>query len=166
MFLDLVDSWISSWTIGNWSILFFIIFLIVGVFFLVKCCDIFVDSAASIAKKAHVSPLVIGLTIVAFGTSLPELVTSVIAARKGSTDIAIGNIVGSNIFNYLFVIGTTALIAPVGFASKFCIDAIVAIAAAVLLWVCVAHKRKLTRIGGVIMILCYAGYFAYLIVNI
>ncbi len=143
-----------------------ILLVIIGGVMIIFGSNFTVDSASEIAKVFGVSDALIGLTIVAFGTSLPELVTSVIAARKGSTDIAIGNIVGSNIFNYLFVIGTTALIAPVGFASKFCIDAIVAIAAAVLLWVCVAHKRKLTRIGGVIMILCYAGYFAYLIVNI
>lgn len=124
MFLDLVDSWISSWTIGNWSILFFIVFLIVGVFFLVKCCDIFVDSAASIAKKAHVSPLVIGLTIVAMGTSCPELAVSasdsisalVDSISTGTTiqaNIAMGNVVGSNICNILLVLGLSIIFTPI-----------------------------------------------------
>ena len=83
------------------------------------------------------SERLIGLTIVAFGTSLPELVTSVTAAIKGKADIAVGNIVGSNIFNILFVVGTSALITPVAYAPEFLTDGIVCIAAAVLLWICV-----------------------------
>ena len=124
MFLDFVDSWISSWTIGNWSILFFVIFLILGVFFLVKCCDFFVDSAAAIAKKAHVSPLVIGLTIVAMGTSCPELAVSasdsisalVDSISTGTTiqaNIAMGNVVGSNICNILLVLGLSIIFTPI-----------------------------------------------------
>lgn len=124
MFLDLVDSWISTWTIGNWSILIFIVFLAIGVFFLVKFCDIFVDSAASIAKKAHVSPLVIGLTIVAMGTSCPELAVSAsdsisaLVDSIGATDpvhanIAMGNVVGSNICNILLVLGLSCIFTPI-----------------------------------------------------
>lgn len=124
MFLDLVDSWISTWTIGNWSILIFIVFLAIGVFFLVKFCDIFVDSAASIAKRAHVSPLVIGLTIVAMGTSCPELavsasdsisalVDSIGAAEPVHANIAMGNVVGSNICNILLVLGLSCIFTPI-----------------------------------------------------
>ena len=104
----------------------------------------------------------IGLTIVAFGTSLPELVTSCTAAKKGQTDIAIGNIVGSNIFNILFVAGTTMLITPVQFEKNFLVDGIMAIVAAVLLWVCSARKKKLTKPGGIVMLAVYAVYFAYI----
>lgn len=105
----------------------------------------------------------IGLTIVALGTSLPELVTSVSAGIKGKADIAIGNIVGSNIFNILFVVGTTALITPVVFAPNFIVDTLVALAAGVLLFVCTAKKKKLTRVGGIVMLAAYALYFLYLL---
>ena len=107
----------------------------------------------------------IGLTIVAFGTSLPELVTSVTAAKSGNAGIAIGNIVGSNIFNILFVIGTTALICNVPFESKFLIDSAVAVAAGVILWLGTIRHKELRRPCGVVMLVAYVGYFAYLCMN-
>lgn len=125
-----------------------------------------IDGATYIAKFFGMSDRLIGLTIVALGTSLPELVTSITAARKGNTDIAIGNIVGSNIFNILFVLGTTALIAPVPFESKFIVDGIVCILSAVMLFLLVLNKdRKLKRSGGIIMLISYAAYFVYLLVS-
>ena len=141
-----------------------IILLFVGFAMLIKGADWFVDGSSGIATKFKIPQLVIGLTIVALGTSLPELFTSVIAAKKGKADIAIGNIVGSNIFNILFVVGTSALITPVIFASNFVIDCFVAVAAGVVLWLCVFKNRKLTRTGGMIMLLSYAAYFIYLLV--
>lgn len=134
-----------------------------GLLFVVYGSDVTVDAATAIAKAVGVSQRFIGLTIVALGTSLPELVTSVSAARKGKADIAIGNIVGSNIFNILFVVGTTALITPVVFASNFLIDTAIAAAAGLLLWICVVKDRKLSRQGGILMLLCYGGYFIYLL---
>lgn len=134
-----------------------------GLLFVVYGSDVTVDAATAIAKAVGVSQRFIGLTIVALGTSLPELVTSVSAARKGKADIAIGNIVGSNIFNILFVVGTTALITPVVFASNFFIDTAIAAAAGLLLWICVVKDRKLSRPGGILMLLCYGGYFIYLL---
>jgi cation:H+ antiporter len=125
--------------------------------------DLAVDAASAIAKMLGMSDRLIGLTIVALGTSLPELVTSVAASRKGEADIAIGNIVGSNIFNILFVAGTTALITPVAFEPGFVIDTLIAVAAGVLLWVCVFRKRKLSRLGGGVMLAAYAVYFVYLV---
>ena len=107
----------------------------------------------------------IGLTIVAFGTSLPELVTSVTAAKSGNAGIAIGNIVGSNIFNILFVIGTTALICNVPFESKFLIDSAVAVAAGVILWLGTIRHKELRRPCGGVMLVAYVGYFAYLCMN-
>lgn len=137
---------------------------IIGLVLVVWGSDVTVDAATSLARIFGMSERFIGLTIVALGTSLPELFTSVIAAKKGKADIAIGNIVGSNIFNILFVVGTSALITPVIFASNFVIDCFVAVAAGVVLWLCVFKNRKLTRTGGMIMLLSYAAYFIYLLV--
>ena len=123
-----------------------------------------VTGATAVAESLGVSERFIGLTIVALGTSLPELFTSVSAARKGNADIAIGNIVGSNIFNILFVVGLSGLITTVPFASKFVIDTTVAIATALLLFVCCVKNKKLSRLSGALMLVCYAGYFAYLLV--
>ena len=139
-----------------------IILVIVGVVLIVKGRDIAVAAATKIATAAHLSERFIGLTIVALGTSLPELVTSVTAAKKGKADIAIGNIVGSNMFNILFVVGTTALITPVPFAPNFIIDTIISIAAEVLLFICVLKNHRLNRAGGAVMLAGYVGYFVYL----
>lgn len=140
-----------------------IIFLILGAVGIVWGSDLTVDSASKIASAFGMDDRLIGLTIVAFGTSLPELVTSVTAARKGKADIAIGNIVGSNIFNILFVVGTTALITPVVFQPTFLWDSLVAFLAAVLLWFGVLRDKQLKRPVGVFMLVCYAGYFIYLL---
>ncbi len=138
--------------------------VILGLGMIILGSNMTVDSATEIAAAFGMSDRLIGLTIVAFGTSLPELVTSAIAAKKGSADIAIGNIVGSNIFNILFVLGTASIITAIPFAPNFYIDTVIAVAAAALLWICVANKdRKLKRWGGVTMLLCYAVYFVYLL---
>ena len=136
---------------------------VVGLVLVVWGSDVTVDAATNIAKVIGMSERFIGLTIVALGTSLPELFTSVSAAMKGKSDIAIGNIVGSNIFNILFVVGTTALITPVAFEPNFLIDTIIAIAAGVLLLLCVCKKQKLVRRDGIIMLVCYGAYFVYLL---
>lgn len=125
--------------------------------------DITVDSATKLAKIFGMSERLIGLTIIAFGTSLPELLTSVVAGIKGKADIAIGNIVGSNIFNILFVVGITAVIIPVPFTPNFVTDTLVAAGAAVLLFLCVCKGLKLKRWGGIIMLICYAAYFTWLL---
>lgn len=138
---------------------------IVGLGLIILGSDVTVDAATALAKIFGLSEKFIGLTVVALGTSLPELFTSVIAARKGKADIAIGNIVGSNIFNILFVIGTSALIIPVVFEMSFVIDCLVAVAAGVILWLCVCRKKKLNRLDGIIMLICYAAYFVYLLVK-
>lgn len=145
-----------------WKLL---VFVVLGIALIILGADVSVDAASEIARMIGLSERFIGLTIVALGTSLPELCTSVVAATRGKADLAIGNIVGSNIFNILFVVGTTALIIPVPFNPAFLIDTAVALGAAALLWVCVLPKKKLTRIGGVLMLAGYAGYFAYLMVK-
>lgn len=141
-----------------------IVMLVAGVAGIVLGSDLTVDNASKIAAALGMDDRLIGLTIVAFGTSLPELVTSITAATKGKADIAIGNIVGSNIFNILFVVGATALITPVAFKSSFLIDSVVAIAAGVLLWIGVWKEQKLKRPVGIIMLVAYAAYFIYLLV--
>lgn len=136
---------------------------VLGLALIIWGSDVTVDAATTLAKMFGMSERFIGLTIVALGTSLPELFTSVVAARRGKADIAIGNIVGSNIFNILFVVGTSSLIIPVVFASNFVIDCIVAIMAGIVLWACVFRSKKLTRTGGIIMLICYVVYFFYLL---
>lgn len=125
--------------------------------------NVTVNAATAIAVFMGLSERIIGLTIVALGTSLPELFTSVTAARKGNADIAIGNIVGSNIFNILFVVALSALIVDIPFDKAFTFDSYVAIAAAVLLWVCVLPKEKLARWAGALMLASYGVYLWYLI---
>lgn len=140
-----------------------ILSILIGGALIVWGADVTVDAATELALIFGMSDRLIGLTIVAFGTSLPELVTSVTAAVKGKADIAVGNIVGSNIFNILFVVGTTALITSVVYSANFLVDSIVAVATMVLLLICVLPKKKLGRLGGVVMLAGYAAYFIYLI---
>lgn len=145
------------------SVLKMLIMIVGGAAIIVWGSDITVNAATVLAHMFKMDERIIGLTIVALGTSLPELVTSVTAAIKGKPDIAVGNIVGSNIFNILFVVGTTALITPVVYKADFLVDSIAAIAAVVLLFVCVLPGKKLGRLGGTLMLAGYAAYFVYLI---
>lgn len=145
------------------GILKMLLMILIGGVMIVIGSDVTVDAATELARIFGMSERLIGLTIVAFGTSLPELVTSVTAAIKGKADIAVGNIIGSNIFNILFVVGIASVITPVVYAGAFVVDSIVCIATAVLLWLCVVRKQKLQRSGGIIMLICYAAYFIYLL---
>ena len=140
------------------------VLLALGFVMLGKGADWFVEGAAGIAMRFGIPQLVIGLTIVAMGTSAPEAAVSIAAAVKGNADITIGNIVGSNIFNILFVIGTTALICMVPFESKFIIDTIIAIASGAVLWLGTYKNRELRKPCGIVMLLGYAAYFIYLCV--
>ncbi len=139
-------------------------FIVLGGVLVVGGSNFVVNGATTIARACGMSERFIGLTIVAFGTSLPELVTSVSAARKGNAGIAIGNIVGSNIFNILFVIGTVALICPVPFENRFVIDTVVAIACGILLWGGTIRHKELRKPCGIVMLAGYVVYFIYLAV--
>ena len=122
-----------------------------------------IPGATVVATKIGIPEKIIGLTVVAIGTSLPELVTCVIAAKKGETDIAVGDIVGSNIFNVIRTIGLCAIIIPLPFASSFWVDGIIALIAAVMLAVfgyCKGHKVR--RWAGIVMLACFAAYYVYL----
>ena len=140
-----------------------LLFAVIGLCLVVWGSDVAVDAATALAKFFGMSERFIGLTIVALGTSLPELFTSVTAARHGKTDIAIGNIVGSNLFNLLFVVGTTALITPVIFAPNFLIDTFISALSGLLLLVCVARRKRLSRPAGALLLAAYACYFVYLL---
>lgn len=149
-----------------------VLYLIVGFVLLVKGADFFVEGASSIAKRMHIPTIVIGLTIVAFGTSAPELAVSLSAAIKGSNDIAIGNVVGSNIFNLLVVIGVSAMISPLTVKrSMIKKDYPLSIFAAVLLEVlCLdsvlfhAKETTLGRMDGVSLLVCFV-FFMYITVR-
>ena len=141
------------------------LFILGGIVSIIFGSNIAVDGAAGIALFFGVSDRIIGLTIVAFGTSLPELMTSVTAARKGEVDLAIGNIVGSNLFNILFILGMTSVIIDLPYisdAANFMIDGFVALGTAILLFL-LSCRGKLKRTGGIIMLLCYTSYFIYLL---
>lgn len=122
-----------------------------------------VNAATEIARAFGVSDRFIGLTVVAFGTSLPELVTSITAAKKGSADIAIGNVVGSNIFNIVFVVGISALITSVPFAESFRWDIAISFAAAAALLGFCFKTRKLSRWAGCVFLAGYAAYFVFVL---
>ena len=136
---------------------------VIGLAVVVIGSKITVNSAKYIAYEAGMSEKFIGLTIVALGTSLPELFTSVLAAIRGKADIAIGNIVGSNVFNILAVIGISAVITPVYCKQGFAFDIGVAVASAFLLLVLAIRKKRLNRISGLIMLTAYAVYFICII---
>lgn len=140
-----------------------LLYTVLGLVLIVWGADVAVDAATALARIFGLSERFIGLTVVALGTSLPELFTSVTAARKGNADIAIGNIVGSNIFNILFVVGLSAMIVPVPFTANFRIDTMVAFAAGVMLLLCSLGRKKLVRWHGVAMLLAYGAYFLYLL---
>ena len=140
-----------------------LLYTVLGLVLIVWGANIAVDAAPALARIFGLSERFIGLTVVALGTSLPELFTSVTAARKGTADIAIGNIVGSNIFNILFVVGLSAMIVPVPFTPNFRIDTMVAIAAGVMLLLCSLRQKRLVRWHGFAMLLAYGAYFLYLL---
>lgn len=140
------------------------LFLLAGLILIITGSSMIVKGATKIAANYGVPERIIGLTVIAFGTSLPELSTSIVASIKKQDDLAVGNIVGSNIYNMLFIGGLTALICPVPYSAKFQFDSLVCIAASVLLLFLVAfNKRRLTRFSGIFMLLCYDIYFMFLL---
>ncbi len=143
------------------------IFKIIGGILLLKFGgDISVNNAVEVAKTLGVSERIISVTIVAIGTSLPELITSVVAAFKKEIDIAIGNIVGSNIFNLLLILGATSLISPIAYSISYNTDFILLIISSILLMVfaCLGKKDTMTRFNGMVYLLMYSGYIASLII--
>ncbi len=156
-----VGMWFARMEEKTW---FLILLTVVGLGMVVGGGTLLVDGAKYIATYFHVPENIIGLTVVAIGTSLPELVTSVVAAAKGETDIAVGNIIGSNIFNIFMVAGVSSLFYPLDFTLDVnLIDALVSLAAALLLFfLAMFDKHRLNRAGGAILVLSFVGYYAYL----
>ena len=130
--------------------------------------ELIVKSAVDIATRMGVSEAIIGLTIVALGTSLPELATSVIAAAKHNSDIALGNVFGSNIFNVFFVLGMSAAIRPLPAYDGIELDALMAAAGSIIVWMAVKtnHERKIQRWAGGLLLLIYGGYLTYRLLNV
>ena len=142
-----------------------LLFIGIGLAGIVFGGDLSVEGAKDIARAFGLSEALIGLTIVAFGTSLPELVTSVIAAKKGESDIAVGNVVGSNIFNIFLIIGASAAILPMNVSMSYVFDMAVLVATMVIPFIFIAKSKKVTRMQGIIMIAAYVLYTVYLIIR-
>ena len=140
-----------------------ILFLIVGAAAIAFGGDLTVDTASRIAIELGMSQTLVGLTIVSIGTSLPELVTSVVAARKNEVDMAVGNAVGSNIFNILMVLGISSAISPVALIRENIIDIVLLIVFSVMVWIFAGTRKKIERKEGIIMVVVYLVYCAYII---
>lgn len=140
-----------------------ILFLIVGAGAIAFGGDLTVDTASRIAIELGMSQTLVGLTIVSIGTSLPELVTSVVAARKNEVDMAVGNAVGSNIFNILMVLGISSAISPVALIRENIIDIVLLMVFSVMVWIFAGTKKKIERKEGIIMVVVYLVYCAYII---
>jgi len=139
-----------------------ILYIIGGIVAIIAGGDVVVDSATKIAEQFGMSENLIGLTVVAFGTSLHELVTSVVAAKKNEVDMALGNVIGSNIFNILLVLGVAAAISPVAFIMENITDIVVLVVMSLLVWIFAWSKQKLVRSEGIVMLLMYAVYVVYI----
>lgn len=142
-----------------------VIFIVIGVVGIKVGGDLVVNSASGIAALFGLSPTLIGLTIVALGTSLPELVTSVVAARKGENDLALGNVVGSNIFNILFVLGISASITPIETSMLSVYDLVILIIFNIYIYIMTKTRSELGRKTGLSMLIMYTLYTAYIIVR-
>ena len=140
-----------------------ILFLIVGAAAIAFGGDLTVDTASRIAIELGMSQTLVGLTIVSIGTSLPELVTSVVAARKNEVDMAVGNAVGSNIFNILMVLGISSAISPVALIRENIIDIVLLMVFSVMVWIFAGTRKKIERKEGIIMVVVYLVYCAYII---
>ena len=142
-----------------------ILFVAVGLASVVCGGDIVVDNAKAIAADFGMSEMLIGLTVVALGTSLPELVTSLVAAKKGARGIAIGNAVGSCLFNILFILGLSGMVKPIGINSELIADVGLLAAASMIVFIFMAKGRRVGRLEGAVCILLYAAYTAFIILR-
>ena len=140
-----------------------LIYLAIGLAGVVFGGDITVDAASAIARDFGMSEAMVGLTIVAVGTSLPELMTSVVAARKGESDIALGNVIGSNIFNVFFILGLTAFITPVAVSGAVAFDALLLAAISLIAFLFALTDRRFSKGEGLVLVALYAAYMIFVI---
>ena len=145
------------------SILKSVIYAVGGLAVVILGGQLAVYSAKDIAHGIGISESLIGLTVVALGTSLPELITSVVSARKGNSDLALGNVIGSNLFNILFVMGLSMLIAPFSIKMEDIIDSLCVLAVSILCYIFAATRKKIGKIEGLILLLVYGVYLTYII---
>lgn len=127
--------------------------------------DLVVKNSTAIALQLGMSETLVGLTIVAIGTSLPELVTSLVAARKGEGDIAVGNVIGSNLFNILFILGVSSVITPLAVETKMLVDIIFLLGITILTYLFAITKKRFSRVEGAMLTLLYIGYTVYIIIR-
>lgn len=139
------------------------LYIIIGLTGIIWGGDLVVDSACNIAETFGLSQTFIGLTIVAVGTSLPELVTSMVAAGKGENDLAVGNVVGSNIFNILLILGASATIKPIALDITAVYDTLILVVASLIVYLCALSKREIKKGEGAIFLLCYLVFFVYVL---
>ena len=139
------------------------LYIIIGLAGIIWGGDLVVDSACNIAETFGLSQTFIGLTIVAVGTSLPELVTSMVAAGKGENDLAVGNVVGSNIFNILLILGASATIKPIALDITAVYDTLILVVASLIVYLCALSKREIKKGEGAIFLLCYLVFFVYVL---
>jgi cation:H+ antiporter len=142
-----------------------IVFIVLGVAAIIGGGQLVVNSAKTIALALGMSETLVGLTVVAIGTSLPELVTSVVAARKGDSGIAMGNVIGSNLFNILFILGMAGVIKPLTADAAFFIDTGILLGISALMLLFAFTKRKISRVEGITCVLIYVAYTAYIIMR-
>ena len=142
-----------------------VLFILIGMAALVLGGRFLVDNAAAVARRFDISESVIGITILAAGTSLPELMTSIVAARKGSEGLALGNAIGSNIFNIAFVLGICSTISPIIVSELTLTDWVMLLGSCLLVWLLAWTSRKLSRWEGVVLVACYLVYLALLIIG-
>ena len=142
-----------------------ILYIVVGIVLIGLSAEVIVNSAVNISKWLGVGEDLIGLTIIAIGTNLPELVTSIVAVRKGEVDIAIGNLVGTNIYNIFLILGLAATINPIVISSNAFIDIIVLAITSFIVYIFIQHKKDINRKEGIIMILLYIIYIVYVVIR-
>ncbi len=142
-----------------------ILYIIVGIALIGLSAEVIVNSAVNISKWLGIGEDLIGLTIIAVGTNLPELVTSIVAVRKGEADIAIGNLVGTNIYNIFLILGLAATINPIVISSNAFIDIIVLAITSFIVYIFIQHKKDINRKEGIIMILLYIIYIVYVVIR-
>ena len=147
------------------SMLKAVVMLVVGLLCLIAGSNMFVDNASFVASSLGVSDAVIGLTIVAGGTSLPELATSMVSAKKGNSDIAIGNVIGSNVFNILMIIGITGLVKPMHIAGITTLDLFMMLGSMLLMWFFCRTTYKVKRWEGAVLTIIYLAYLTWLVMN-
>ena len=142
-----------------------LIYIVAGGVAIALGSDWVVDGATTGASAMGISQTLIGLTVVAFGTSLPELATSIVAAKKKEVDMALGNVIGSNIFNILMVLGIASAVSPVAFLTENVIDIVILIIFSAIVWVLAWTKKELNRKEGILMLILYAAYVVYICIR-